>query len=671
VNRNGGDWLVDAASVTGSKHATEGVPNQDAFVVRRSADGRAVAVAVCDGAGSSAHGAEGAQFIAAAISEGLLALHESGKFRVDGWQGRVAVERLIETARDALVARVGSRLDDYNCTLTACLVSPNGALFAQIGDSVSVRGELQCRTQTEGPEPVSLIGTRLIPPHRGAYAGETRFVTEDTWRHHLVVEETSEEPQFVALMSDGAAELALQGDEPAPSFLSVLIKWIAESASERPNEIEQVLADERSARRVNDDRTLVILISRSAIGKVPSPTIATPVGLVIQADLSGESARPDLTPSSISQIRDADRDSDKLVTSVGTPLTRTIQAGASALHIPVHEDVVHSDRRAGGDGQPKVRKEERNSRTDEKADATPSHRGGTRGGAQALMIGVGCACLLLIGAALGWLLRPLPLRLTPAQVGPRSVPNKIALGPRNQEVGESSPGAATEDGSPPPVKGGPTPHEIPAQPEQSGEGQPRTAPRPTERFQTMIRFGVDPPMAEVFIDGTAIDPSRNIGVSVGEHSLRAVAIGYREFRHTFWVRQGASHYRLSLCRKDDSGPRADELLSSERTDVKATLRTLSLNGRRTPPYACQSDAQACMDSMDARTSKIVGELCTRWDPAARLQRALQAVVECDTRAESNPSCFIYVVTGKCVVDGRVSHNAPSNSCVDGTLESVQ
>ena len=76
-------WKTVAATVTGSMHERRGDLGQDAFAIGVSDS--LIVVALCDGAGSSRHGLEGARICSQSVVSGLtkdLLLLKSSKNRI-------------------------------------------------------------------------------------------------------------------------------------------------------------------------------------------------------------------------------------------------------------------------------------------------------------------------------------------------------------------------------------------------------------------------------------------------------------------------------------------------------------------------------------------------------------------------------------------------------------
>ena len=176
-------WRAVTASVRGSAHVRQSLPNQDAVVVGSSADG-GLAVAVSDGHGSkdSFRSDVGAQFAATIATRLAVQLLESGdhlpapaelETSVDEFVGllvttwREEVEQHLAAhpvSDDELAGSPGGRaLNDsdplraYGATLLLVVVSEGGALIVQLGDGDIVLLDASGVAGSPLPEDATLI----------------------------------------------------------------------------------------------------------------------------------------------------------------------------------------------------------------------------------------------------------------------------------------------------------------------------------------------------------------------------------------------------------------------------------------------------------------------------------------------------------------------------------
>nr|QLG20444.1 serine/threonine protein phosphatase [uncultured bacterium] len=252
-------WKVIRASVIGTSHAGSNLPCQDDCYanVMHDADGLDYLVCiVSDGAGSAKEGGKGAELACVTARSSIEAA--LGNLRstsldetfVEEWIKDVR-RAIYETAdANALTAR------DYACTLLGAVVSPNKAVFFQIGDGAIVASS----GYAQGV---------VFWPDSGLYANMTNFVTDEDALAHLHVSVTSARIDEVALFSDGIQRLALSFEQRTPHtpFFEPMLNVLR-----RQNPVECETLDEQLARflnspqineRTDDDKTLVLATHRA------------------------------------------------------------------------------------------------------------------------------------------------------------------------------------------------------------------------------------------------------------------------------------------------------------------------------------------------------------------------------------------------------------------------
>ncbi|HEU4561462.1 MAG TPA: PP2C family serine/threonine-protein phosphatase [Longimicrobium sp.] len=241
-------WRVLAASVRGTAHARSDLPCQDAHAWRRLPGG-AVAIAVCDGAGSVQHAEAGARTAAHAAVDSLVS---SAPAVVEGdWTG--ALDHALGSALVAVNEAAAKREvepRELSTTLLACVVTGDSVTVAQVGDGAIIVSDGE--------------GMRaLTAPTSGEFANETVFLTSAgaveaaqraTWRGAA---------RRLALFTDGLQGLALKmpARTPHEPFFVPLFDFVAQAHD--PGDAEQQLADflagPRVTARSDDDLTLVLV----------------------------------------------------------------------------------------------------------------------------------------------------------------------------------------------------------------------------------------------------------------------------------------------------------------------------------------------------------------------------------------------------------------------------
>jgi len=493
-------WLIDAASVRGPKHVHEGAPNQDSYAACRSKDGESAAIAVSDGAGSSAHSGSMARLIASQIAIGLVDLYEFGQFGTDSEENREKAIDLVDRTRSQSIAAqdAAAEIGDFHCTLTACLVAPQGALFIQIGDSISIRGAVRINQGVPKSQLLDLVDCRSIAPHRGEFAGETRFVTEANWHQYLVVEHSPVVPDFVALMSDGAALLALEDSKPAPGFLSVLLRWMADSGLDESREIEQALTGERVDQQVSDDRTLAILLRRDIADKVRSASAAAP-----PAPSAGISQSAPSSPAP---------------SQVLAPPPVLAPAGSPTQSLPKVQIIGNSA--LFGSNRARNRK-----------------RRYGRGAPVAAAIS---AAVLFVGGPWAW------REFVREDNKEHRVSQERVSAARDTRPSVKEPLVvkAAENLQAPSKKVGPDAAGPPSGP--VGQSDHKSA---ADSEKSVLRIEIEPTQAKLLIDKKPADPRGSHTITTGKHGIRVTAQGYETFSRKLDVKKGTQQYRLLMCPK--------------------------------------------------------------------------------------------------------------------------
>lgn len=268
-------WLISEGSARGKAHVDAGLPNQDAVAVRTSADGQIVAAVVSDGAGTAAKSAIGSRKTADFMSDWLLQMGED--LRARRLTGDKAKDRLREG-----ITRLRNELDpssatlrEYHCTLVACLIMPTGGFVCQIGDSIA----LATRFAILGEKPQAMVdffpddAVSFYEVERGEYSNETRFVTEPDWSAHLRTAMLPKEFDALAMMTDGAMDVATLRGKVHRGFLGNLAGRLITVAprTERQRIIEEWLSDRQTHVVTGDDKTIFLAIRKQRLDLAGMP----------------------------------------------------------------------------------------------------------------------------------------------------------------------------------------------------------------------------------------------------------------------------------------------------------------------------------------------------------------------------------------------------------------
>ena len=251
-------WRVGASSVVGSSHLRRTEACQDAFAVRQAPNGTLVAV-VADGAGSAAHAAEGAEFVAQRIADRVVELTRLPRRDAHLPRFKRFMREQLAAVRDDLrrLAIARSLLPrDFACTVLVVLSRGQLTVAAQIGDGAIIE------LSKEG------VFTTLTGPRNGEYLNETTFLTSDDALDDLQIAVIKHEVGGFIMFSDGVQPIALNMATLAPhaGFFRPFVELVASaSEDEAASAIQAFLASDRVRQRTDDDCTLLIAVREETV----------------------------------------------------------------------------------------------------------------------------------------------------------------------------------------------------------------------------------------------------------------------------------------------------------------------------------------------------------------------------------------------------------------------
>jgi hypothetical protein len=243
-------WSYGLATNEGAVHQGDGVDCQDAALVDFSAKGALIA-AISDGAGSTRHGAEGAQIATRAFC--FSAAHLLQRKRVADLDEKSAREIVEDVERhlEQAAAASGIPLAEYSCTLLGVLADENDAVFLQIGDGAAVyhADALQVAFWPEDSEFINV----------------TQFVTGVDAQKQLRFHRVGGPIRHVALFTDGLQYLVLDYKSQAPHgpFFERVFHEVSTSAdpSAASAWLENLLKSPHVTSRSDDDTGIVVASS--------------------------------------------------------------------------------------------------------------------------------------------------------------------------------------------------------------------------------------------------------------------------------------------------------------------------------------------------------------------------------------------------------------------------
>lgn len=263
-------WQGYMGSSIGKAHIDSHLPNQDSAFYQQHGD-YTVAV-VCDGAGSARYSEIGSNFFANQIGNWLMSVANTVDLNTDVASKGSASYRLITDSLSTIRAKLETHLTpdatlrDYHATVTAILLlaSINKALVIQVGDSPV----MTTKFATNAQQIDYFTQLRIFEDDsKNEYVNETHFITQDNWQDFLRVEwlDTTD-IDLIALMSDGCADLVLQGASQTtqvyrPFFGNLIFNLCQNLTDEQGNAIvEQAIANPATYRLTGDDKSLIVLL---------------------------------------------------------------------------------------------------------------------------------------------------------------------------------------------------------------------------------------------------------------------------------------------------------------------------------------------------------------------------------------------------------------------------
>lgn len=228
-------------SIRGDSHVQKDVPCQDAFCIKVNGD--RIVVAVSDGAGSATHSDVAAARYAETVAK-EIAFHES---RLCASRVRELTIRAVENAKRCLSEHLNVQTRELAATMVGCVVEDGCCISFHVGDGALVVIDQNDHYYFSHPE-------------NGEYANETYFLTMESWKDKLRVNEFKITPASIFVMSDGVTPFALKGTELAEGFLKPIGSFLrnAEDGAGKLA-VEALLSSDEASLISTDDKTLTWL----------------------------------------------------------------------------------------------------------------------------------------------------------------------------------------------------------------------------------------------------------------------------------------------------------------------------------------------------------------------------------------------------------------------------
>ena len=251
-------WRIAFASTIGTSHEKNGLPCQDACACNliQAKDGTEILLAIAsDGAGSAIKSEIGSKLSVESFIQNFSSI-----INQEGFQGFAKDDILdwITSIREQisiLAEKESLSIRDFACTLVACIIGAEEAIFFQIGDGAIVVAE------TESQD----YGYVFWPQH-GEFANQTNFITQDNFKEALQFEVINKRFVQVALFTDGIERLVLDFQTQAvhsPAFNSIF-HWLSNiddnDVSAHCSVISSYLNSDFINNRTDDDKSLIMAV---------------------------------------------------------------------------------------------------------------------------------------------------------------------------------------------------------------------------------------------------------------------------------------------------------------------------------------------------------------------------------------------------------------------------
>lgn len=245
-------WQVIGASVAGRWHNKQGIPCQDAYAYEIIPEG--VIVAVADGLGSAPRAAEGASL---AVQQGVdfLKMRLSRDFPGSTDEWKTLLSKAFLNVREALESeakREGEELRHFATTLILAVVADQWLAVGHIGDGAVVMLDADGNVKMASP------------PQESEYVNEVMPLTSEGALEQVRYNVYQRSPKAVAVLTDGLQHLSISTatGEPYEGFFAPFFEAVSGNMLEAEvahKSLEEFLASERVARKVDDDKTLVLV----------------------------------------------------------------------------------------------------------------------------------------------------------------------------------------------------------------------------------------------------------------------------------------------------------------------------------------------------------------------------------------------------------------------------
>jgi hypothetical protein len=220
--------------------------------------GEIVLLALSDGAGSASHSDLGAQTVVSHWLDAFTTLlHQCPDPDAALAESAATTLRTMLTTirnsveKDALAFEASP--SDFSATLLGAVLTPSGALVAQVGDGAwvgCVNGVLGCLTWPTG----------------GEFAGQTVFATSESAPYALQMVRLSNPPSALVGFTDGLERLLLdfRTQLAAEGFFRPLLQGLKASPQTFGAHLEEYLESAAVCERTDDDKSIAIALNSHA-----------------------------------------------------------------------------------------------------------------------------------------------------------------------------------------------------------------------------------------------------------------------------------------------------------------------------------------------------------------------------------------------------------------------
>jgi serine/threonine protein phosphatase PrpC len=250
------DWRITGASVTGTSHLENDNECQDrlGWKVIETAEGKILAAAISDGAGTTTDGEKGAELACASFLTEIESFLSASDARISSLNADFGVKWISHF--QSLVKKIAEdqkkELREFSSTFVGAVVGRERSSFYQVGDG----GVLFTSGDGEGDFRFAIV------PEETEYVNMTSFLADEDAGDQLMFRSIDVGITDLVMFSDGITNVAVDFSSGKP-FEPFLRPMIAPLRNGNPIEgldkkLESFLASPAINEKTDDDKTIIL-----------------------------------------------------------------------------------------------------------------------------------------------------------------------------------------------------------------------------------------------------------------------------------------------------------------------------------------------------------------------------------------------------------------------------